>query len=58
MPAHTSATDVGTKHLSNGQRLTAVDRRANVMADLLAKAAAAEYMLPKDPLQQLQTFLK
>ena len=41
MPAHTAAHDVGVRVKSDGTLLTAVDRRANDLADKLAKAAAA-----------------
>ena len=46
MPAHTAATDVGVSSLSNGETLTADDRRANGEADRLAKAAAALHRVP------------
>ena len=41
MPAHTAAHDVGVRVKSDGTLLTAVDQRANDLADKLAKAAAA-----------------
>ena len=47
MPAHTCAADVGELDLSNGRRLSSVDRDSNAEADRLAKAAAAESRVPE-----------
>ncbi len=41
IPAHSCEADVGEAELSNGARLTHIDRDANAEADRLAKAAAA-----------------
>ena len=46
MPAHQTEAMIGEKRLSNGRRLTAVDWRANRLADALAKWAAARRQLP------------
>jgi len=46
MPAHTSLADIGRKRLSNGEMLTGIDRRANDIADHLAKAAVSEHRVP------------
>ena len=46
MPAHTSAAHVGRRRLSNGDLLTARDRRGNEEADRLAKAAVALHRVP------------
>ena len=40
MPSHTAAHEVGVRRKSDGTLLTAADRRANDLADTLAKAAA------------------
>jgi chemotaxis protein histidine kinase CheA len=47
MPAHQTLAMVGERKLSDGARLTAIDWRANRLADALAKAAAAQRKLPK-----------
>ena len=39
---------IGERQLPDGTRLTAVDWRANRLADALAKRAAARFALPKD----------
>ena len=46
MPAHQSIASVGEVKLSNGQRLTWIDWRANRLVDALAKRAAAERYPP------------
>ncbi len=47
MPAHCSAAAIGNAVMSNGCTVTALHWRANRLVDLLAKAAANEYRLPK-----------
>ena len=42
MPAHTTLASVGEVKMSNGQRLTTVDWRANRLVDALAKTSALE----------------
>ena len=42
MPAHTSTSSVGEVKLSNGERLSMVDWRANRLVDALAKMSASE----------------
>ena len=37
LPAHCARTNVGQSRLSNGKRMTAIDWRANHLADILAK---------------------
>ena len=46
MPAHTSEADVGIKKLSDGSRLTAIDRKLNGKADEQAKIAAESVRAP------------
>jgi hypothetical protein len=48
VPAHQSLGMIGEKQLPDGTRLTAVDWRANRLADALAKRGAARFALPKD----------
>ena len=43
MPAHTAKQDVGIKLLSDGSKLTALDRRGNAEADRMAKHAVEEH---------------
>ncbi len=43
MPAHKSAAAIGVVRNSNGQRMTAVDWRANRLVDALAKHAAQQH---------------
>ena len=54
MPAHTAEHDVGVLLKSNGEALTGADRRANDIADSLAKAAALGRRLGQDLLDRLQ----
>jgi len=51
MPAHLNAAMIGERKLSNGQRLSTIDWRANRLADALAKLAAKERQLPKASLR-------
>ena len=46
MPAHTVAADVGQRRLSNGELLSARDRRGNDAADALAKEAVDLHRVP------------
>ena len=54
-PAHLTIGMIGERHLSNGTRLTAVDWRANRLADGLAKKAAARFALPDDTAELVQS---
>ena len=47
MPAHQPLAAIGTRRLSNGRLLTAVDWRSNRLVDLLAKQAAATREAPR-----------
>jgi endonuclease/exonuclease/phosphatase family metal-dependent hydrolase len=47
MPAHQTLAAIGTRRLSNGKLLTAVDWRANRLVDVLAKQAAATREAPR-----------
>ena len=47
MPAHQTTAAIGTRVLSNGERLSALDWRANRLVDALAKQAAAQRQAPK-----------
>ena len=47
MPAHCSAEDVHSKHLSDGSCMTEIDRQGNHSADLLAKSAAEKDRLSR-----------
>ena len=53
MPAHQSLSMIGERQLPDGTRLTAVDWRANRLADALAKQAATRFALPKEALELL-----
>ena len=46
MPAHQPLAAIGTRQLSNGKLLTAVDWRSNRLVDALAKQAAATREVP------------
>ena len=54
MPAHTAECKVGKTVLSNGALLTHPDRQANQRADTEAKAAARQYALSPDVIQDVQ----
>ena len=56
MPAHTSAGDVGTLLLGNGEALTAIDRNANAIADIHAKVAPARYVVGDDVVAALEQY--
>ena len=43
MPSHTSVAAIGTQWKSNGKRVTAIEWRANQLADALAKQGAPDY---------------
>ena len=47
MPAHQPLAAIGTKRMSNGKLLTAVDWRSNRLVDVLAKQAAATREAPR-----------
>jgi hypothetical protein len=47
MPAHRPLAAIGTRRLSNGKLLTAVDWRSNRLVDVLAKQAAATREAPR-----------
>ena len=47
MPAHQPLAAIGTRRLSNGKLLTAVDWRSNRLVDVLAKQAAATREAPR-----------
>jgi hypothetical protein len=47
MPAHQTTAAIGTRVLSNGERLSAIDWRANRLVDALAKQAAAQRQAPQ-----------
>ena len=47
MPSHTGKDSVGTTLLGNGQAMTAIDRRGNAQADVLAKQAVEEHRVPQ-----------
>jgi hypothetical protein len=47
VPAHQSIAMIGEKQLPDGTRLSAIDWRANRLADALAKLAAGRRLLPK-----------
>jgi hypothetical protein len=55
MPAHQSLSMVGEIKLSNGQRLTTIDWRANRLVDALAKQEAAARILPRPSLDLLES---
>ena len=46
MPAHQSTAAIGNRALSNGDKLSVVDWRANQLVDALAKQAAAQRQAP------------
>ena len=48
MPAHTTEADVGRACLSNGQPLTARDRKGNALADAYAKRGAELHRVPEE----------
>jgi len=54
MPAHGSRATIGTAMKSSGMPITAIDWRANRLADALAKAAAARFRIP----HQIQNTVK
>ena len=55
MPSHQPMTAIGEVKLSNGQRLTAVEWRANRLADALAKQAALTRKAPVAVIQTLKS---
>ena len=57
LPAHTSGADVGRLRRSDGQLLTASDRRFNAAVDLHAKLAAAQYAVDGQALGGLAVYM-
>ena len=57
MPAHTTAATFSTRCRSDGRRLTAIDWRANAMADALAKKAAQSTRVPVAVRRQFQQMI-
>ena len=58
LPAHCARTNVGQSKLSNGQRMTAIDWRANRLVDQLAKNAAAFNALTKPAADMINSTAK
>ena len=56
MPAHTSQANVGRLTLSNGDRLSPIDRHANDLADSHAKIAARAYAADPAVLEQVKQY--
>ena len=54
MPAHTAEHKVGVSRLSNGELLTFPDRNANQRADAEAKAAARQFAVSREIIQDVQ----
>ena len=55
LPAHQTIAMVGELKLSNGQRLTMIDWRANRLVDYLARQGAAERQLPDGAVKLLDS---
>jgi len=58
MPAHGARASIGTALKSSGMPVTAIDWRANRLADALAKAAAARFRVPHRVQHTVRTAFK